>query len=143
MRNSGFSPIHIASSTLYAFAKRSKDKDDYILKEYRAGAEKFQAYFKDEHYDHSERKIEERLENDWNDCIRPYQIVLHRSSSDEVSIYANGLILFSKFQGGLEVANAITKIAIEDRIRLNERVKDVRYSVIPNLPIRIVSLNFF
>lgn len=138
LRNSGFLPIHIASSTLYAFAKRSKDKDDYILKEYRAGAERFQAYFKDDHYNVSERKIEERLENDWKDAIRPYQIVLHRSRSDEVSIYDNGLILFSVFQGGLEVANAITEIAIEDRMRLDKRVKDVKYSVIPNLPIRIV-----
>ncbi len=138
LRNFGYFPIHIASSTLYAFARRSKDNNDYVLREYRAGAEKFQAYFKDDHYDHSERLIEERLENDWNDGIRPYQIVLHRSSSDEVSVYSNGLILFSKFEGGLEVANAVTEIAIEDRKRLNERVKDVRYSVIPNLPIRIV-----
>ena len=138
LRNFGFFPIHITSSTLYAFARGSKDKGDYVLREYRAGAEKFQAYFKDDHYDRSERRIEERLENDWNDGIRPYQIVLHRSHSDEVFIYGNGLVLFSKFQGGLEVANAITEIAIADRRRLNDRVKDIRYSVIPNLPIRIV-----
>jgi hypothetical protein len=138
LRNFGFSPIHIASSTLYAFAISSKDKRDYVLREYRAGAEKFQAYFKDDHYDGSERRIEERLENDWNDGIRPYRIVLHRSSSDEVSIYGNGLVLFSKFEGGLDVANAIAEIAIEDRRLLNDKVKDVRYSVVPNLPIRIV-----
>lgn len=138
LRMFGIRPIYIASSSLYSFGIGLKGKLDYKLREYRAGAQKFQSYFKDDHFSKSERKIEERLENDWNDGIKPYQIVLHRNSNDAVSIYGNGLILFNKFEGGLKLANYMSTIAIGERKHLDNKVKDVSFSVLPNLPIRIV-----
>ncbi|MHB1492099.1 MAG: hypothetical protein ACYCSG_01355 [Thermoplasmataceae archaeon] len=134
----GIKPIPLRSESIYSIALSKNDYNNYVLREYRAGAEKFQSYFKDDHYVLRERLIEERLENDWKEGIRPYQILLHRPNSDEISVYGNGLIFFSRFEDGLEIANKISQIAIRDHKAIVEKVKNVKISVIPDIPIQII-----
>lgn len=133
----GLNPIPIKSETMYSFAMNRNYYPSYTLREYRAGAEKFQSYFKDDHYDYSKKLIEERLEKDWTDSIRPYQIVFHRPNSDEIAIYGNGLILLTKLSSGIDIASRISEIAIKDYEIISGRASNVRISIIPDLPIKV------
>lgn len=137
----GIHPVRIRSETLYSIGMSRGKYHKYLLREYRAGAERFQAYFKDDHYKPEHRLIEERLETDWFEGIRPYQLVLHRPNANEILINGNGIVLFSKFEDGLKVANEIIEKALEDRRKIDHKVEHVGMSVIPNLPIRIVERN--
>ena len=137
LQSLGLNPIPIKSETMYSFAMNRDYYPNYTLREYRAGAEKFQSYFKDDHYDYSKKLIEERLEKDWYDSIRPYQIVFHRPNSDEIVIYGNGLILLTKLTLGIDIANRISEIAIKDYNIISGRASNVRISIIPDLPIKV------
>jgi len=127
MKTFGIVPVNIPKLTLFDIAMNPFD--GYMLKEFRAGAEQQQSYFKDHRIPGNYyRRIENRLEQDREMGLLPYRtafaIPKKGYKTKTVEVFSNGLVVtnFLKENFGF-ISEFLKRVVNETKDRFEESAK--------------------
>ncbi len=127
MKNYGIVPVSIPKLTLYDIAK--SPFEGYMLKEFRAGAEQQQSYFKDQKVPGNNlRHIESRLEQDRIMGLLPYRTAFSISKvgykSKTVEVFSNGLFVTNYLEENFNfIIQFLQRVVKETKARFEESAK--------------------
>jgi hypothetical protein len=127
MKNFGIVPVYIPKLTLFDIAMNPFD--DYMLKEFRAGAEQQQSYFKDHRMPgNNYRRIESRLEQDRKMGLLPYRtafaIPKKGFKTKTVEVFSNGLFVTNYLEENIIfISEFLKRVVNETKARFEESAK--------------------
>jgi hypothetical protein len=127
MKDYGIVPVYIPKLTLFNVAM--KPFEDYMLKEFRAGAEQQQSYFKDHRVPGNDyRRIENRLEQDRAMGLLPYRtafaIPKKGLKTKTVEVFSNGLFITNYLKENINfITEFLERVVIETKARFEESAK--------------------